>query len=400
MASLKKRGNMWWAQWYAGGEQVRRSTGVHVKPGPGDGVRTARELKKIAMQAAELFERTAARAVSFERAQETLRDLAELPEVETVGESLDRRTESRRREGRLGNWRAAERALRRLMPELMGWRVDRLRLADGQDYVSRLLEEVSAGTVDRHLNEVMSWLNRLVAEEVLEKNPWRGLRVPRDKRESGQEREPFTREDLARILGSGEGEWPDMVAVCLLLGGQRLGDVARLRWEQVDWERETIRLRTAKTSRWMLKPLLRPLRMVLERRRAMLGPEELVIFPYSCWRYGAAGDSSNKLSLEFGQLLDRLGIERWRDDGRQDGKSRAKRMAVKSFHALRTTATTFLLDLGVSPALVQHIVGHQTADIELRHYYRPGLEQEARAVGQMALALGLTEPEEGKKRDF
>ena len=47
-----------------------------------------------------------------------------------------------------------------------------------------------------------------------------------------------------------------MVLCSLYLGGQRLGDVAMLRWDAVDWEKGVVKLVTQKTGREMVVPMV------------------------------------------------------------------------------------------------------------------------------------------------
>lgn len=50
------------------------------------------------------------------------------------------------------------------------------------------------------------------------------------------ERRAFTMEEVKRLTEILPGEWPDMIRVCLYTGGQRLGDIATLKWEQINLE--------------------------------------------------------------------------------------------------------------------------------------------------------------------
>ena len=75
-------------------------------------------------------------------------------------------------------------------------------------------------------------------------------------------------EEAKRLTEVLPGEWPDMVRVCLYTGGQRLGDIAKLKWEQIDLEGGLIAMTALKTKRRMNKPIIAPLKSVLERRTA------------------------------------------------------------------------------------------------------------------------------------
>lgn len=61
-------------------------------------------------------------------------------------------------------------------------------------------------------------------------------------------------------------EWPDMIQVCLYTGGQRLGDIAKLKWEQIDLEGGRISMTSEKTKRRMNKPVIEQLKEILQRR--------------------------------------------------------------------------------------------------------------------------------------
>ncbi|MEI6149351.1 MAG: tyrosine-type recombinase/integrase [bacterium] len=49
--------------------------------------------------------------------------------------------------------------------------------------------------------------------------------------------------------------------------------------------------------------------------------------------------------------------------------------SIRDWHALRTTFVTLALSAGVPLELVRRITGHSTADIVLKHYFRPDREQ-------------------------
>ena len=51
-----------------------------------------------------------------------------------------------------------------------------------------------------------------------------------------------------------------------------------------------------------------------------------------------------------------------------------RRASVRDFHSLRVTWVTLALTAGVPLELVQRVTGHKTADVVLKHYFRPGQE--------------------------
>lgn len=54
--------------------------------------------------------------------------------------------------------------------------------------------------------------------------------------------------------------------MCLYTGGQRLGDLATLKWDQIDLKNSFLFMTTQKSRRRMNKPIIQPLKEVLERR--------------------------------------------------------------------------------------------------------------------------------------
>lgn len=406
MAYLKRRGNLWYGCWKMGGRKFEKSTGVKIEPGPREraaGMTRAR-LRRLAEETAELLAATAQGRGVLEDAVAALRAAAAAVgvapagggEVEVVRLGAFARGWLAAKQAAPRSLDNARRAMRRLLDGL-GEGAEDLPVAGvsramAQDWVARELERVAVGTVERELAEISALFNRAVAEGVCDVNPFRGLRMPSWTRADRQERDVFSREDVRKMMDFPE-PWPDMVRCCLLLGGQRFGDVANLRWDQVDWDGGVIRLAPAKTQRMMCKPLVGPLRDLLLRRRGVVSEDGLgaeFVFPYARLRWIQAGGSTSKLSCEFRSLLEASGIADVVRGGVGSRRGRESRtLRKKSFHSLRGTAVSFLLEAGVPAELVRHIVGHDSSEIERRHYFKPALEAEGGAIESLARGFGL-----------
>lgn len=391
MAWLKIRGNNYFACWTAeGGKVIRKSTRVHVKPTARDNGMTAKQLKVMAQRVADGMEGTARGNMSVELALNAVRASAAGGGVKpvTIGEFSKTFLESRKAQKSYSNSKAAVESLLRLMPIAIDMPLARFTSAMADDYMRACLDEVGGSTVDRRIEELSAMFNRAVKERLIELNPFKGCRAPKWATNEAKEREPFTREELKRILSELPDEWPDIVAVCLLLGGLRLSNVATLSWQSVDFERGLVKVTNLKTNKGMTKPLIKPLRAILERRRTAGGGWSEYVFPYAQLRYAQAGDKSSKLSIEFTELLIKHGIIQ-RAPVEQKKAGKARRFNTKTFHSLRTTATTFLLDIGCPAELVRHIVGHDDPAIERAHYYKPQSEIQSDYIGRLADFLGL-----------
>lgn len=391
MSWLKIRGNVYFACWKnAAGEEVRKSTKVHVKPTSRDAGMSAKDLKKIAERCAEAMEASSKTGLSLELALQSVRATA-------TGRSVNLVTcksfsvaflNSKRKQKSFNTIKAGVESFFRLMPGAADLPLSRFTPAMADDYIGRALDEVSGSTVHRRREVLSSMFNRAVAEKLIDENPFRSTRVPQWAMNEAREREPFEPREIQRILAELPGEWPDMVAVCLLLGGLRLSDVATLKWEKIDFERGLVQVKDQKNNKPRRKPLIKPLRNIFERRRKVGGEWSPYVFPYAQIRYAEAGDKSLKLSIEFGKLLQEHKIvSPPLEDDRRAGTDR--HFQPKTFHSLRTTSTTFLLDVGCPPELVRHIIGHDDPAIERAHYYKPTSETQQNYIKKLAELLNL-----------
>jgi integrase len=149
---------------------------------------------------------------------------------------------------------------------------------------------------------------------------------------------PFTLAELRRILDLARDEWRSMILFGLY-SGQRLGDVATLRWSNIDLLRNELRLSTRKTGKTMILPLAAPLRKhitslhVADDPFASIHPKAFDLVE----RQHKTGNLSN----QFADLLAAAGL-REKKNHKSTGKGRGSRREVEplSFHSLRRTSTT------------------------------------------------------------
>lgn len=402
---------MWWALWYErvveNGEsrlvKMRVSTGVHVRPTRLDGaLTTAGELKKTAQEVADTKERESCGTLTAREAVESVARFAERRGMGRPRTKMPRLAEFAAKYGEAHGRQVSDAAMLRrhlanfvrLCPQGESVRLADVTPAMVDDYVrARLAEGVQGTTVERELTDVSAMFNRAVAERLLPVggNPATHTKIPASAMYP-QIRDAFTEDELELILKSGEGEWPDMVLVALLLGGQRLGDVATLRWEAWSEATNTIRVRTMKARRPMHVLCLPLLTEVLQRRRAHAVAGMPFVFPWAAARYGQAGGKSSKLSIDFGKLLRKLGIigaeEEVADDESagvarkskkrdlaQGAEQSQRKLSRVSFHSLRKTSVSFLTACGVPWELVLLIVGISSDEVAREHYLRPTPEQ-------------------------
>lgn len=194
-------------------------------------------------------------------------------------------------------------------------------------------------------------------------------------------RRPFTLDELRRILDAANEEWRSLVLFGLYTG-QRLGDLARLTWQSIDLQAQEIHLTTAKTGRVVRIPIAAPLLAHIEKLPAGDNPKA----PVHSKAATLATVNGSTLSRQFGELLASLGLREASagHDAREDGQGRAARRAKSelSFHSLRHTATSLMKNAGVSPAIVQDIIGHDSAEISA-HYTHVEHSAKAQALANL-----------------
>ncbi len=150
-----------------------------------------------------------------------------------------------------------------------------------------------------------------------------------------------------------------------LYTGQRLGDLARLTWRSVDLEKNEIRFVARKTGKSTIIPIAKHLRRHIEN--LPMGDDlEQPLHPEAS-RIVTKEGKVGTLSRQFYEILAQAGLVEKRPH-RKSPKGEKKQIGRRpssgiSFHALRHTATSLLKNAGVSPAIVQEFIGHDSPEI-------------------------------------
>ena len=181
-------------------------------------------------------------------------------------------------------------------------------------------------------------------------------------------RRGFTVPELHRLLAAAGPEWRALILTSLYTGGQRLGDVARLTWANVDLQRAEISFTTRKTGRRQILPITGPLGASLASLPSSDDPRAAV-FPQAAQRMaGSAVNGVGALSNQFRDLLAGAGLaEPASHAAGLHGRSSRRQSTELSFHSLRHTAGTLMKQAGITSTVVQDITGHDSAAVSA-HY--------------------------------
>jgi integrase len=162
-------------------------------------------------------------------------------------------------------------------------------------------------------------------------------------------RQGFSREQVAALLAAAKG---DEFGFVLILGftGQRMRDVARLTWRQVDLQEGLIRFQQKKGD----KPLLMPIHaQVLDFLLAHAGDDpDAFVFPTLASKLGPA------LSKLFTRLMDTARIDS--PVVRERTGKRGRTTRELSCHSMRHFFNNQLANGDVSQELRQKLTGHAT----------------------------------------
>jgi integrase len=200
------------------------------------------------------------------------------------------------------------------------------------------------------------------------------------RRNSDDARRPFTIPEIRSVIEVADPEWKSLVLFGLYTG-QRLADLAALTWDNIDLERNEIRLKARKTGKRIAIPIAAPLGEHIENLPAGDQPGS-PIHPKAFATINRQGRSGN-LSNQFSDILAQAGL-REKAPHRSQGKGRdAKRHSNGlSFHSFRHTAVSLLKDAGVPEAVVMELVGHDSEAMSV-HYTHVGPEALKRAVAAL-----------------
>lgn len=386
MASLTKRGNSWVACWKQAGLTVKKATGIRVRE-PG---LSAAKAEQLARQTANMMEAAAKGDTPCSRALAAVRAAAvamgaavQLPTVraffDSVPVSAGEKSESNRR-----------RAFRRFV-EFLGPAadapLDSVTVELCEQFLREVLREVSRGTAEGHRVYLSAAWNR--ANKVLgliDRNPWAVVSVTKLARAVQAEepvarrRKPFTLAEMRRLLVELPEPWRDMVAVSWYAFGLRLSDVCLMRWNAINWRENYILVTEKKTRKERYIPLVKELRVVLQRLQTDKGMGEYV-FPLMAHYYNAG--CQGYVSTQFTALLRSMGIV----ETPTAVTGRRHAVSVKSFHSIRHTVVSCLRADGAFTAdIVRDAVGHDSEAVE-RGYFTATQAQRVAVAAALAAAV-------------
>jgi integrase len=169
--------------------------------------------------------------------------------------------------------------------------------------------------------------------------------------EDSVEREPFTLDEITKLVKAAEGDWKGAILFAYFTGA-RLGDVANMLWNAIDLDKSLVTFTPQKTKRRKKKTIRIPLHPDLENqllKRPGVGAAPL--FPSLS---GRVTGGRHGLSAEFAAIMQKARVHG--EIVRHTANGRGN--TTKSFHSLRHSFNSALANAGVGRELRQVLTGH------------------------------------------
>lgn len=370
---------MWYATYRINGKAVMKPTGVPVEQAG----KTERQTRKEAQRQADAMESLAKGTSTIEAQIDALRAAAaangSAAKMPTVAEYLQDMNMTGSAKTVYGKQRTNKVFLEYLGPDAVK-RLDWVTKERAQAFIDEQCKRVSTETVKLYRTHLSTAFNRAIDTGLITKNPMRGTKIANLGKDALR-RDALTADDVRKILAYAPQPWPDMVLVCLNTFGQRIGDIACLRWSGVDLQRGILSITTQKNK----TPLSWPIMPVLMHRLRILHANRSgdYVFPDMARRYQC---SAGSLSIEFTALLRMLGIAE--DAAPADTTGNRRKVCSKSFHGLRRFAVTDTRKAGVAADLCRELVGHDSEEVE-RTYFRASMDDKRETLRGMFGRIGL-----------
>jgi integrase len=264
--------------------------------------------------------------------------------------------------------------------------ISQISRADVSRYREVIRERTSTSTSNKHLKYLRAAFAAAIRDGYAQDNPAKQVLVLKKDPREGVRRRPFTETELRDIFKAADGEWRGLILFAFYTG-QRLKDIASLRWSNVDLVKRELTFVTAKTGRPMHLPLTAPVVEYLTNSPGNDNPQD-PLFPKSFpLAHKSHGDS--RLSQQFHSILVSVGLAKPRSkEPTGQGHAKKRTLSAISFHSLRHTSTTYLKQSGASEAVAMDIVGHDSKAIS-RVYTTVDVESKRRAVDALPNVFGL-----------
>ncbi len=240
-------------------------------------------------------------------------------------------------------------------------RLDDLNMRHGAALIAHVVKHSTPNRARNVIRYISPMFRFAAGRGLIPGNPWAGLHLPEG---AGPRDHVLSREEWLSLWKWGQGApytWGPFLRV-LMLSAQRLGEVAGMRWDELEGDVWAIPAPRHKSKRRHEVPLSAALVALIEAQPR----HDVHVFSVRSGRPAAPGSTiKNRIARE-------TGVTDWR------------------FHDLRRTGATFMAEGGVSRFIIERTHGHTETSVTAvydRHHYRDEKRQALEVLAETVGAL-------------
>lgn len=224
---------------------------------------------------------------------------------------------------------------------------------DCKNFTEYRRELIRCSSTQREIGYLKTAFNDAYDSEIINRNPWIGIKIAPDSPEEKTIKEALTFEEVQYIIENFPPEWASAVRCSYETFGQRLGDIIKLRWRNFDWENRAVIFTAGKTDTPFAQPIRESFYNWAREQYEKSGCDDNALL------HPLLASTSTSISYEFTQLLraHNIGIRQ------KVQKGQRRNIHSKSFHSIRATSATYLHYNGVSENMAMKLVGHKSKAI-------------------------------------
>lgn len=241
-----------------------------------------------------------------------------------------------------------------------------------REYLMKRKDEVGESRFKNIVDVIGHIYDVFVKEKMMLENPFDGVQV-NTAFEQEQKRNVLTPSDVKKILDFDKEDRLQFLFVCSLTTGMRLVDCCHCRWSDIDLDDRTIHIRSTKTQKSnahkMIRCHIHPLLMKeIEKAKANGVKGEYV------WKDNADDYAKGSIHQKVSAIFKKLKLNEQK----------------KTFHSLRHTFVSTLLNNRTPIALVERLVGHSSTKMSMAYYHenKPLLDDAIASIPNYDQAVG------------
>ena len=224
-----------------------------------------------------------------------------------------------------------------------------------EEYLEHLSESVGAASYNIRLVLFKRIWKSLQTEYQLCADTWENFKK---KKVTKSTRRTVNNNELGNVITKAKTFDMKLLLTIGLYTGLRLSDCALLKWNDIDFEHKVIHTIPIKTKKHMDAPIAIPIHPTLMKMLEDCSHESEFVSEANAKAY-----KLGHLSGQVVGLFKKCGITTSTKD--KDGKTKM----ICSFHSLRHTFISNAINAGMSPLLVQRVVGHSAVNMTSAYFH-------------------------------